>query len=243
MSRQHTWGKAYSVAVAGQPNAGKSTTFNALTGARQFVANYPGVTVEKRTGAFAYRGARITLVDLPGTYSLTSYSLEERVARDYLLDERPDVVLNVVDASNLERNLYLTFQLLEMERPLVIALNMMDIARGRGTAIDPEGLSEQLGVPVIPTVSNRGTGKHRLREVIWETCANPPTRHAGFCVDYGEDLEPAIARLERSIQEDADLTKQCPSRWLAVKLLEGDPEAQRLLEGPVESRDYRLSGS
>ena len=243
MSRKASSDRTFTVAVAGQPNAGKSTTFNALTGARQFVANYPGVTVEKRTGSFAHRGTRITLVDLPGTYSLTSYSLEERVARDFLLDERPAVVLNVVDAANLERNLYLTFQLLEMERPLVIALNMMDIAKGRGIEIDAEGLSAQLGVPVVPTVSNRGSGRHRLREVLWETCTQPSARRSSYRVDYGEGLEPAIEELERSIQAEADLVTQYPSRWLAVKLLEGDPEVQQLLKGTTTARDYRLSES
>ena len=119
------------VAVAGQPNSGKSTIFNLLTGARQHVANYPGVTVEKKTGVFKFQGDKIELVDLPGTYSLTSYTLEERIARDFLLHERPKLVVDIVDASNLERNLYFAFQLGEMGIPLVIDLNMMDVAKSR----------------------------------------------------------------------------------------------------------------
>jgi ferrous iron transport protein B len=185
----------------------------------------------------------VTLVDLPGTYSLTSYSLEERVARDFLLDESPDLVLNIVDASNLERNLYLTFQLLEMEFPLVIALNMMDIARGRGIDIDPSRLSGELQVPVIPTVGNRGKGKHELREAIWSACANKEDHRSRFRVDYGEALESVIAPLERAIAELPEISKRYPARWLAVKLLEDDPEASKLVTGTVGTRDYRLSDS
>lgn len=147
------------VAVAGQPNSGKSTIFNMLTGARQHVANYPGVTVEKKTGTYRYKGNRVEVVDLPGTYSLTSYTQEERIARDFLLHEKPAVVVNIVDASNLERNLYLTFQLGEMGIPLVIALNMMDVAQKRGLKVDTHELSRQLKALIVPTVGNRGKGK------------------------------------------------------------------------------------
>jgi ferrous iron transport protein B len=234
--------REYTVAVAGQPNAGKSTTFNALTGARQFVANYPGVTVEKRVGSFSHHGDEVTLVDLPGTYSLTSYSLEERVARDFLLDESPHVVLNVVDASNLERNLYFTFQLLEMELPLVVALNMVDIAGGRGISIDAELLSKELGVPVIPTVSNRGQGKQELREALWKCCSGQEKESSGFRVDYGDSLEAILELLEQSITQLPEISVRYPARWLAIKLLEDDPEAANLVTGSIEARDYRLSG-
>lgn len=235
--------RAFSVAVAGQPNSGKSTLFNTLTGARQFVANYPGVTVEKRVGLFTYKGDRITLVDLPGTYSLTSYSLEERVARDFLLDEKPDLVLNIIDASNLERNLYLTFQLVEMEFSLVVALNMMDIANGRGIDIDPLRLGEELRVPVIPTIGNRGKGKRELREAIWAACVNKEDHRSWFRVDYGEALESVIAPLEARLSRQAHLASHFPARWLAVKLLEDDPEVRKLVTGAVAERDYRLSRS
>ena len=134
------------VALAGQPNCGKSTVFNALTGASQHVANYPGVTVDKMVGWYKHNGHKVEVVDLPGTYSLTSYSPEERVSRDFLLHEKPSAVVNVADASNLKRNLYLTFQLLEMEVPLVLNLNMMDVAEGRGMRIDVQRLGELLGV-------------------------------------------------------------------------------------------------
>jgi ferrous iron transport protein B len=216
------------VAVAGQPNSGKSTIFNCLTGARQFVANYPGVTVEKRVGTYRYKGKKFVLVDLPGTYSLTSYSLDERVARDFLLHERPDLALDIVDASNLDRNLYLTFQVLEMKIPMVIALNMMDVARGRGFRIDLEELSRELGAAVVSTVGNRGKGKKELRQALWEASrSNIPSR---FCVDYGEPLESFLAPLENELSKHPALSGRYPPRWLAVKLLENDPEAKRLVQ-------------
>jgi ferrous iron transport protein B len=146
------------VALAGNPNCGKTTLFNEITGARQHVGNYPGITVEKKEGFFDLNGQRARLVDLPGTYSLTAYSLEELVARDFLIYERPGVVINIVDASNLERNLYLTVQLLELGIPVVLALNMIDAAASRGIQIDAAELSRRLQVPVVPTVAKSGKG-------------------------------------------------------------------------------------
>lgn len=216
------------VAVAGQPNSGKSTIFNMLTGARQHVANYPGVTVEKRTGKYSYNGDTVTLVDLPGTYSLTSYSQEERIARDFLLHEKPACVLDIVDASNLERNLYLTFQLQEIGIPLVIALNMMDVAQARGHVIDARKLSELLGAPVVPTVGNKGKGKQEVKEAIVNTYKN--TENRSFRIDYGEKLESILGLLEKKLSEDLNISASYPARWLAVKLMENDSEARRLVE-------------
>ncbi len=139
------------LALAGQPNSGKSTVFNAFTGARQHVANYPGVTVEKKIGWYSHNGNKVEVVDLPGTYSITSYSPEEQVTRDFILRGEPTVVVNVMDASNLKRCLFLTFQLMEMQPPLVLNLNMIDLANKRGIYIDTEKLSRQLGIPVIAT--------------------------------------------------------------------------------------------
>ena len=238
------------VAVAGQPNAGKSTIFNMLTGSRQHVANYPGVTVEKRTGKYRYQGNTVTLVDLPGTYSLTSYSKEERIARDYLLHEKPAVVLDIVDAANLERNLYLTFQLEEIGIPLVIALNMMDVAKDRGFAIDARKLSELLGAAVIPTVGKKNKGGNEIKEAILRACRgdhfqpgsvektgendgmNPgvPEKKEPFRVDYGEELESILAPLEERLRKDPRISHRYPARWLAVKLIENDSEARRLVE-------------
>lgn len=217
------------VAVAGQPNSGKSTIFNMLTGARQFVANYPGITVEKKSGIYHFKGNKVVLVDLPGTYSLTSYSLEERIARDFLLHENPALVLDIVDASNLERNLYLTFQLLEMNIPLVIALNMMDVAQNRGFQIDIEELSQQLGAAVTPTIANKGKGKEELRGVIWETYKKRNSGHTPFRINYGKTLKSILTSLEKKLSEDASLSKYYSTRWLAVKLLGNDSEAQKLV--------------
>ena len=151
--------KEFIIALAGNPNSGKSTVFNALTGARQHVGNWSGKTVEKKEGICKRNGDEIQVVDLPGTYSLTAYSLEEVIARDYILEEKSDVVIDVVDAANLERNLYLAVQLLELGANLVIALNMSDIADSRGLRIDAEKLSQGLsGTPVVRTVANRGEG-------------------------------------------------------------------------------------
>ena len=147
------------IALAGNPNSGKTTLFNALTGARQHVGNYPGVTVEKKEGIYHGNGTEVRIVDLPGTYSLTAYSLEEVVARDFLVNEKPAAVINIVDASNLERNLYLTLQFLELGIPTIIALNMMDVAQSRGIFIDIQKLSSLMGVPVVPTVARTGKNK------------------------------------------------------------------------------------
>ncbi len=155
--------KQFTIALAGNPNSGKSTVFNALTGARQHVGNWPGKTVEKKEGLCKRDGYEIQVVDLPGTYSLTAYSLEEVIARDYIIEEKPDVVIGVVDAANLERNLYLAIQILELGAPLAIALNMSDIADSRGLRIDTEMLSRGLnGTPVVPTIANKGKGISEL---------------------------------------------------------------------------------
>lgn len=217
------------VAVAGQPNSGKSTIFNLLTGARQHVANYPGVTVEKKTGVFKFQGDRIELVDLPGTYSLTSYTLEERIARDFLLHERPKLVVDIVDASNLERNLYFAFQLGEMGIPLVIDLNMMDVAKSRGLEIDIYKLSRQLGVPVIPTIGNKGKGKKEIQKAIWDV-AKGNIHSSLIRINYGNALEPILSSLEKRLSGESALSQGYPLRWLAVKLMEGDSEAERLVQ-------------
>ena len=215
------------VALAGQPNSGKSTIFNILTGARQHVANYPGVTVEKKSGSFRLQDDRVELVDLPGTHSLTSYTLEERIARDFLLNDKPAPVVDVLDASNLERNLYLTFQLAEMDVPLIINLNMMDVAEKRGIKIDTQKFSQELGAPVISTVGNKGKGKKQLKEAILSASKNRQV--TPFRINYGDDLEPVLDSLEKRLSEETEISGRYPVRWLAVKLMENDEEAQRLV--------------
>ena len=151
------------IALAGNPNAGKTTIFNALTGLRQHTGNWPGKTVEKKEGEIEHDGKTINIVDLPGTYSLTAYSPEEIIARDYIIEERPDVVINVIDATNLERNLYLTVQILELDVPVILALNMTDELNKSGTKINMDQLSQFLGnVPVVQTAANKGKGVSEL---------------------------------------------------------------------------------
>ena len=158
--------KKITVALAGNPNAGKTTVFNNLTGAHQHVGNWPGVTVEKKEGDYSYQGYRVRVVDLPGVYSLTAYSPDEVVARNFILEGKPDIVVDIVDASNLERNLYLTIQLIELETNLVVALNMMDIAQSRGYQIDIDSLARELGAPVVPMVAKNKEGNKGLLQAI-----------------------------------------------------------------------------
>ena len=171
--------KELTVALAGNPNSGKSTVFNALTGGRQHVGNWPGKTVEKKEGTCKHDGQEIQIVDLPGTYSLTAYSLEEIIARDYIIDEKPDVVIGVVDAANLERNLYLVTQILELGVPMVIALNMSDIADARGLRIDTKMLARGLkGTPVVRTVANRGEGTDELLQAAIQAAQPHQSAHS-----------------------------------------------------------------
>ncbi|MFP3929194.1 MAG: FeoB small GTPase domain-containing protein, partial [Desulfobacteraceae bacterium] len=187
------------IALSGNPNSGKSTAFNAITGARQHIANYPGVTVEKKVGFVRHRGYEIEVVDLPGTYSLTAYSLEEIVARDFLVNEKPDVVVDIVDASNLDRNLYLAVQFKELGAPLVIALNMVDVAESRGISIDVEALSSLLGVPVVPTVARSGKGITELLDRIVDLAQDPPPWKPEL-ISYGNDIDQGLDEIEEVLE-------------------------------------------
>lgn len=213
------------IGLAGNPNSGKTTVFNNLTGARQHVGNWPGVTVEKKEGSCSYNGYSIKVVDLPGVYSLTAYSPDEVIARNFILEEKPDVVVDIVDASNLERNLYLVIQLLEMGARVIIALNMMDEADSRSYRIDVEGLSRLLGAPVVPMVANRSRGTVELLEEIVKVAENK-AQVKGLKVEYGREVEEEITKLEKFISQSGLSLKYSP-RWLAVKLLERDEEIIR----------------
>ncbi len=214
--------KSITVALAGNPNSGKSTIFSNLTGSRQKTGNWPGVTVEKKEGHLTTNGYKLTIVDLPGTYSLSAYTIEEIVARDFILDERPDVVVDVIDASNLERNLYLATQLRELDTKVIFVLNMADMVEQRGVKINGEKLSELLDVPVVFTVGNANKGTPQLLETIISIAESdtkiPHTRR----VRYGKDIEKSIEELSEAIGEKIAGELSYDIRWIAIKLLEDD---------------------
>ncbi|MCE5184599.1 MAG: ferrous iron transport protein B [Planctomycetaceae bacterium] len=227
----HTDSNTIRVALAGNPNSGKTTVFNALTGARHHVANYPGVTVEKKEGTITVGDMHVTIVDLPGTYSLSAYSVEERVARDYLFSEKPDVVVDVLDASNLERHLYLAVQLMEMHVPLILAFNMSDIARSSGLEFDYKQLEILLGARIVPMVASRGEGMQELMQAVIETFGQKAW--AGVSVRYGGEVDAELDNIVKVLLEQKEqLPKSYPVRWLALKLLEEDPEICQLLNIP-----------
>lgn len=209
------------IALAGNPNSGKTTVFNNLTGARQKVGNWPGVTVEKKEGEFEYQGVKIKVVDLPGTYSLTAYSIDERIARDFLIKENPDVVVPIVDASNIERNLYLVAELLELGANVVVDLNMMDLVQGKGWEMDITGLSQVLSVPIVPTIANKKQGMELLKKTILEAARKGTSP---LKIDYGKDIENAISELVQAIVQQKEAANKFAPRWLAIKLLEKDPQ-------------------
>ncbi len=217
----------FTIALAGNPNAGKTTIFNQLTGARQKVGNWPGVTVEKKEGACAFKDNDLRIVDLPGIYSITAYSVEEIVARDFVLEERPDVVIDVIDASNLERNLYLAVQLIELNIRLVFAMNMVDVAKVRGIVVDFDKLATLLGVPIVETVATRGEGLEGLLETALDVVQdkNPVARHVH--INYGSEVEEEIRNVRQVLEMDQDLIRRYYPRWFALKLLENDPEVRK----------------
>lgn len=244
-------GRVINVAFAGNPNCGKTTLFNAYTGARLKVANWPGVTVEKKEGAFKFHEYQYKLVDLPGIYSLTCYSTEEILSRQYLLGDEVDVVVDVADASNLERNLYLTLQLIELGKPVVLALNMMDIVEERGMELDIHRLPEMLGIPVVPVSARKRTGLEVLMHAVAHhqgkgnsvpvehhhdlVCqsVHRHNHHKEFAMVYSDDIEDKIDDLEeRLLAEFPDIVNP---RWHAIKMLEKDPEVMK--NYPIRTED------
>ena len=219
------------VAVLGNPNCGKTTLFNALTGARQQVGNWPGVTVERKTGSYSFAGRSIEMVDLPGTYSLDvgigQTSIDEKLARDYVLEDEADFYINILDAGNIERNLYLTTQLLEMNRPMLVVLNMMDVAEEKGISIEAEQLSQRLGCTVIPVVASRSNGVEPLKQALEDHLGNPvPGRRTQ--VRYTPTIEKALEQLKPVVGVKAAELNVC-KRWLAGRLLEGDQSLESLM--------------
>ena len=214
------------IAIAGNPNCGKSALFNCLTGIRQTTGNWPGVTVERKQGSLKLDGHRVTVVDLPGIYSLDALSLDEHITRQFLLSTEADVVINVLDAANLERNLYLTVQLLEMGVPMVLALNMMDVARKRGVDIDTDLLAQKLGCPVIPVVAVSGQGISELKQALVDVVENPA--RGGFSLTMDSQIETAITEIKQQLRPSQ---RDDNAHWLALKLLEGDQDIARQFSG------------
>lgn len=219
-------GKIINVALVGNPNCGKTSLFNFASGAHEHVGNYSGVTVDAKEGTFQHKGYTFKIVDLPGTYSLSAYSPEELYVRKHLNEEQPDVVINVVDASNLERNLYLTCQLIDMDERMVIALNMYDELERQGNKFDYESLSRMLGIPMIPTVSRTGFGIEALFDRVIQVYeeADPILRH--IHINYGDILEKGIKNINATLKKVADIPTSISKRYLSIKLLERDKEVE-----------------
>ncbi len=227
------------VALAGNPNSGKSTIFNDLTGSRQHIGNYPGVTVEKKEGRFQTEDWDVTVIDLPGTYSLTAHTAEERIARNVVLEGGVDLVVDVVDASNLERNLYLATQFMELGVPLVLAFNMSDVAESRGHAIDIERLARLLNVTIINTVGHKGRGIDELRAAILEV-AERPRENRPTKIHYGVQLEGELSEIVPMLERESAVVNHMPARWTAVKLIEQDEAVQRFVRENASDADAIL---
>lgn len=237
--------KYITIALAGNPNSGKTTIFNRLTGARQHVGNYPGVTVEIKEGSLNYKGYAIKVVDLPGIYSLTAYSADEIVARDFIIHEKPNLVVNIIDSSNLERNLYLTVQLMEIGIPLILVFNMIDEARARGYKYDKEKFTLFLNVPVVETIGHKGVGIDELLDKIITTAVpSNISSHGNHTFNYGEDIEEEIDKIKSLLDKNLSLSNKNFTRWLAVKLLENDKNIMEHVNSPkikslaVKSRSH-----
>ncbi|MFW6326502.1 MAG: ferrous iron transport protein B [Desulfovermiculus sp.] len=231
----------FTLALAGNPNSGKTTLFNTLTGSRQQVGNYPGITVEKREGIIWHHEQSLHIVDLPGTYSLTTYSQEELVARNFLVQDKPQAVIDVLDASNLERNLYLTVQFMELGIPVLVVLNMMDEVAKRGMTIKTEKLSTLLGNPVVETVARTGKGKeHLLDEAVHLAAARQDHTWQPLSISYGPDLDPVLEDMAGLIESKGFLTHTYPARWIALKYLEEDEEIRRLGREENQAVDSEL---
>ncbi len=215
------------VALAGAPNVGKSTVFNLLTGLSQHVGNWPGKTVEQKTGVLRRGNLTMNIVDLPGTYSLTANSVEEQIARDYLVNESPDVVVAVLNAASLERNLYLVAELIELAPRLVVALNMMDVARQQGIKIDAEALASALNIPVVPIVANKNRGVNELVAQIEQECLRPAGWREIRHIEYGSDMLRVIDRVAGML--NTEVASPYSQHWAAMKLLEGDEQINRLI--------------
>ena len=231
MAKRKAEERTITVALAGQPNVGKSTVFNLLTGLSQHVGNWPGKTVEQKTGVYHHNGTRVHIVDLPGTYSLSANSPEERITRDYIIRERPDVVVAIADAAALERNLYLLAELLSLPAPVVLALNMIDVAEQQGIRIEPHVLKAALGLPVVPMVATKNQGVRELVEAV-DRVSRHEAIYAPSRPEIREDHQVVLAELQRLIS--GAVPEPYPEDWVALKLLEGDEEITQMMRQRLE---------
>lgn len=234
-------GKTISVALVGNPNCGKTSFFNHATGMREKVGNYSGVTVDSKIGIFKYKDYTIQIADLPGTYSLTEYTPEELYVREYVFDHHPDVVLNIVDASNLERNLFLTTQLIDMNLPMVMALNMFDELEHNHDKLDVKMLSRMLGFPIVPTVSSKGAGIEDVMKNIVDVYENMEQNTKHIHINYGADIEKSIEILKEIIKQDTVIDSEYPARYIAIKLLENDQATLKSVERHVKIGELKKS--
>ena len=236
-------GYVIDVALVGNPNCGKTTLFNFASGSKEHVGNFSGVTVDSKTATFRQNGYRFNLTDLPGTYSLTAYTPEEIFIRKHILDNIPDIVVNVVDSSNLERNLYLTTQLIDMDIRVVIALNMYDELTEKGDRLDYIALSKLLGIPVVPTISSKGTGIPELFRRIIDVYEERDQVVRHVHINYGQEIEISLKKIQDKIWEDKSITDKVSSRYFAIKLLEKDPEALSYLADSIKYQEIKeISG-
>lgn len=215
--------KSIKIALAGNANVGKSLIFNYVTGLHQHIGNWPGKTVEKAEGTLYFKGRTIDILDLPGIYSLSAFSIEERISREYIAIEKPDVVINIVDASALERNLFFTLQLLELETPMVVALNQMDVAEGKGITINISELQKSLGVSVIPTIATKGVG---ISKMLDKAVKIAKSKKKAKPTKYGREIEEKIRKVTKPVEK---IPIKYPPRWVAIKLLEGDEEIRKIV--------------
>lgn len=225
------------IALAGNPNAGKTTIYNALTGARQHIGNYPGVTVEKKESVITYNNQQLKIIDLPGTYSLTAYSVEEVVARNVIINEKPDVVVDIIDSSNLERNLYLAVQLMELRIPLVFVFNMKDMAQEMGIKIDIKSLSNLFGVPIVETVGSKGDGVKNILDEAIKAAQVPDIKYP--VITYDKVIEKYVNSVEELIKQHSANIENYNTRWLAVKLLEGDKDVMQVVPSPIVAEEVK----
>ena len=225
------------IALAGNPNSGKTTIYNALTGARQHIGNYPGVTVEKKESIITYNNQQLKIIDLPGTYSLTAYSVEEVVARNVIINEKPDVVVDIIDSSNLERNLYLAVQLMELRIPLVFVFNMKDMAQEMGIKIDIKSLSNLFGVPIIETVGSKGDGIKNILDEALKAANMPDIKYP--VITYDKVIEKYVNSVEELIKQHSTNIENYNTRWLAVKLLEGDKDVMQVIPSPIIQEEIK----